>query len=158
MKHPLKFSILIFGYVVFNTINCFAQQQSFMFTPFIDSVSEYIINNPSDYSARKSLIDAYIQSVNPELAMLEVLDIEEGKMSDALLEIRGLIEFDLEELETSQKTLQLAYLSSPSDNILFHLALIQIAQGNSLDGQRLIHRLYDRIPNVSTTQIGRAHV
>lgn len=127
-----------------------AQESALSISPTIDSLQARLLRNPSDLAAQRSLIDAYTLTFNPELALLEILRAESERtvaMTDPSL--KGRIQLSLEQVGPALRSLQQAYLLSPSDETLILIGILDYARGDAAQGFSLLRRLKKRIPHLS---------
>lgn len=122
-----------------------AQEVSISITAEIDSLHAQLLRTPGDRSLQRKLIDSYILTFNPELALLEILATENA--ADA--KVKGLTQMSLEQVQPALRSLQQAYLQSPSDETLLLIGLLDYARGDDRRGASLLQRIRSRIPHVS---------
>lgn len=122
-----------------------AQEVSISITPEIDSLHAQLLRSPGDRILQRKLIDSYILTFNPELALLEILSTENA--ADA--KVKGLTQMSLEQVQPALRSLQQAYLQSPFDETLLFIGLLYYARGDAGRGAPLLGRVRSRIPHIS---------
>lgn len=130
-----------------------AQETNLSISPVVDSLMTKLIENPGNAELQRQLIDAYLQTFNPELALLEISHAEAlNQLGSVGTMMKGRVQASLEQIQPAIKTLQLAYLQSPRDETLLLLGILEYARGSPPSagrGAQVLQRLARRMPNLS---------
>lgn len=134
------FVVIIVLVLCFNI--SFAQSSTYSISAKIDSLQELIINYPNNFNYRAELIDKYLESGNPELALLEIIQTEE-KFSQVLevYKRKGIALFQLNQTVMASKSIIPFYLAEPSDEILLCLTVLKLAEGLEEEGKVLLESI-----------------
>ncbi|MGB2869509.1 MAG: hypothetical protein WBD36_13725 [Bacteroidota bacterium] len=142
-------AFIIFSSLLFPT-ETRSQQTNLSIAPAIDSLMERLIGNPNNPDLESRIIDAYLQSVNPELALLEISYAEAlNQLGSEGVQMKGRVQAGLEQIQPALKTLQLAYLQAPRDESLLLISILEYARGQKERGNDQLQRLSSRIPGLS---------
>ena len=127
-----------------------AQETNLSISPVVDSLMTKLIENPGNAELQRQLIDAYLQTFNPELALLEISHAEAlNQLGSVGTMMKGRVQASLEQIQPAIKTLQLAYLQFPNDETLLLLGILEYSRGSNRRGAQVLRRLSKRMPNLS---------
>jgi hypothetical protein len=130
----------------------FAQGQdgSLSITRDADSLMAKLLQTPQDVQLQRKLIDEYVRTSNPELALVEIGYAESFGLADnASTELKGKVQANLEEIVPAVNNLERAYLLHPRDDVLLTIALLQYARGQRDLGHDILRRLKTRVQGLS---------
>jgi hypothetical protein len=131
-----------------------AQDNPLSFSSNIDTLMARLIDNPNNTQLQTQLIDAYLKTFNPEIALLEISYAEAlGQLGSVGSQLKGRVQASLEQITPALKTLQLAYLQSPADETLFTIGILEYSRGNAERGRRILGNLRQRMPNFSVEML-----
>ena len=153
-KLPRCLSIVAF--LIFTMLSAppdaFSQQTNLSVSPTIDSLMERLIASPNNPDLESKIIDSYLQSVNPELALLEISYAEAlNQLGSEGVQMKGRVQAGLEQIQPALKTLQLAYLQAPRDESLLLISILEYSRGEKERGHYQLQRLSTRTPGLSAT-------
>ena len=115
-----------------------------------DTLMARLLRNPQDAPAQRKLIDEYIRTSNPELALVEIAYAESfGMAGNSSTELKGTIQANLEEIVPAIHNLEQAYLLHPNDDVLLTVALLQYARGQRDLGRDILRRMKTRVRGLS---------
>lgn len=128
-----------------------SQQTDLSLSARIDSLMAKLIEDPGRGDIQRELIDAYLQTFNPELALLEISHAEAlGQLGTVGALMKGRVQAILEQVVPAIRTLQLAYLQAPNDECLLLLGALEYARGEPRRGNAILTRLARRTPQLAT--------
>ncbi|HWP82625.1 MAG TPA: hypothetical protein VNN76_08225 [Bacteroidota bacterium] len=149
MRYDARFFSLCALLVISVTMVC-AQPSELSISAEIDTLTARLLENPNNAALQTQLIDLYLQTFNPELALLEISYAEAlNQLGGIGTMMKGRVQASLEQISPAIKTLQLAYLQSPNDEALMLLGILEYSRGNTGAGGRILKRLAKRLPSLS---------
>lgn len=136
----MKYYIYIIVLLLCNAL--FAQNQSVYVSQNAQELTNSLLTTPNEISKKLQLINEYNNNTAPELAYLEILELEKnGYSSDSLSILRAHTLFRLERLKPAYKSLFLAYAKTGDEGLLLQLAITDYALGNDKRAISLLNQL-----------------
>jgi len=126
------------------------QESPLTITKEADSLMAGLLRSPQNTALERQLVNEYIRTLNPELALVEVSYAEKlNLLGDAALELKGRIQASLEHIQPALANLKQAYLQSPSDEALLTIGILEYARGNKTVGGNVVRRIKRRSAGLS---------
>jgi hypothetical protein len=128
-----------------------AQQSNVELHPVADSLSNLLVQNPTNEALQLQLINFYLNNLQPELALLEISNAEaRNALSHSLLGLKGKVQMLLEQIDPALRSLENAYVLSPSDETILDVAILEYARQHNRSGLQYLSRLKYRMPGLSS--------
>ena len=127
-----------------------SQENPLSITSEADTLMARLIRSPQSASLDRQLINEYIRTLNPELALVEVSYAEKlNLLGGSAFELKGKIQASLEHIQPALENLKRAYLQSPNDDVLLIIGILEYARGNESVGRNVVRRIMGRSPGLS---------
>lgn len=108
----------------------FSQNSILSISPTSDSLNVQLITQ-EEVTKQLLLIDEYLDNAEPELALVELLDLEnKGLLNDTTFFQKAKVLFWLEQTKPALMSLVAAYIRTPSLEVLQYIAIADYALGN----------------------------
>jgi hypothetical protein len=149
MRYKIRKHYLVVA-LFLNVVAAYGQSADLSISERIDTLMTRLIDDPNNSGLQTELIDLYVQSFNPELALLELSYAEAlGHLGGVGTMVKAKVQASLEQIVPAIRSLQLAYLQSPNDEALLLLGVMEYSRGNSDMGSRILKRLGRHTPGLS---------
>ncbi len=146
VSKPVRITICLFVVAVLVLFTARSQGPGPTVSADTDSLTAALLKNPTDRTLHLQLVDAYLQNLEPELALLELSYAEElGFRTPGSLELKGRAQAILEQTRPALRTLAVAYMQDPKDETLLLIAILHHAAGDRRRGSEILQRIGSRM-------------
>ncbi|MCF8242896.1 MAG: hypothetical protein K9J16_16070 [Melioribacteraceae bacterium] len=145
-----KFNLILLV-IVFPVSILLSQQQSILsISAEADTLFSQLEDDPGNINLRTRLIEEYIHNSKYELALVEIIELEnEQVLSEKMQSLKADCLFNLEQIQPALKELMVSYLRAPDDKIMQSVAIADFALGNETRSVRTLRSLKPKNPELA---------